>query len=112
MLRSGRQNDRSTLCFELASPLGFDEVGPSKQGWRSAASVAGHKALVIELSLLTAMAGADRRLLSRRHAGEMWFVGERERAGTVPEPIADSAASIPAICEPFGIWVSVKASQA
>jgi len=48
----------------------------------------GDKAIVIDLSLLTAIERAGRRLLSRFHAGEIWFVAKLRRAGTLAESIA------------------------
>jgi hypothetical protein len=70
------------------------------------------KALVIDLSLLTAIDGAGRRLLSRYHGGEIWFVVSSERAGTLAESIAGiPVASVPATREPCGIWVSLDGSR-
>jgi len=75
-------------------------------------SANGDKAVVIDLSFLTAIDGAGRRLLSRYHAGEIWFVASSERAGTLAESIAGiPVTSVPATCEPCGIWVSFDASQ-
>jgi len=72
----------------------------------------GDKAVVIDLSLLTAIDGAGRRLLSRYHAGEIRFVASSERAGTLAESIAGiPVTSVPATCEPCGIWVSFDAGQ-
>jgi hypothetical protein len=72
----------------------------------------GDRALVIDLSLLTVIDGTGRRLLSCYHAGEMRFVASCERAGTLAESIAGiPVASVPATCEPCGIWVSLDASQ-
>jgi hypothetical protein len=112
MLRSCIPDGRSTLCFELAGPLGSDDVGESKKAWRTATCVAGNKAPVIDLSLLTAIDGAGRRLLSRYNAGKIRFVASSGRAGTFAEAIAGiHVAPVPALCEPYGIWVSLDASQ-
>jgi hypothetical protein len=109
MLHSRQEDGRSTLCLELAGPLGCDDVRESAKVWRTATCVAGNGALAIDLSLLTGIDGAGRRSLSRSHASEMRFVASCERPGTLPESIAGiSAASMPAICEPFGIWAPVK----
>jgi hypothetical protein len=111
MLRSCTLDGRSTLCFELAGPLGCDDVGESK-AWRTATCVEGNTALVVDLSVLTAIDGARRRLLSQHHSGEVRFVASFERAGTLVESIAGiPAASVPATCEPCGIWVSLDASH-
>jgi len=112
MLRSCIQDGRSTLCFELAGPLGCDDAGESEKIWRRATCVAGNKARVIDLSLLMAINGAGRRLLSCDHAGEIRFVASCDRAGTLAESIAGiPAARVPATCEPCGIWVSLDASH-
>jgi hypothetical protein len=102
MLRSCIQDGRSVLCFEPTGPLGSDD----------AEGVAGDKAHVIDLSLLTATDGSGRRLLSRDHPSELRFVASCEQAGTLGESIAGvPVAPGPAICEPCGIWVSLDAIQ-
>jgi hypothetical protein len=109
-LRSRIADGRSTLCFELAGPLGCDDVGEFKKAWRTTTCVAGNRALVIDLGLLMAIDGAGRRLLSCDHDGEIRFVASCERTGTLAESIAGiPIAPDPAICEPCGIWVSLDA---
>jgi len=100
------------LCFEVAGPLGCDDAGEAEKIWRKATCVAGNKAWVIDFSLLMAINGAGRRLLSCGHAGEIRFVASCERAATPADSIADiPVAPVPLICEPCGIWVSLDASQ-
>ena len=95
-LRSCIPDGRSTLCLELAGPLGCDDVGESKKAWRATTCVAGNRALVIDLGLLMAIDGAGRRLLSLRKS---------------PRSLAIHVAPVPALCEPCGIWVYLDASQ-
>jgi hypothetical protein len=112
MLRSRIQDGRSTLCFDLAGPLECDDDGKFEEAWRTATCVAGNAALVIDLSLLTTIDGAGRRLLSRYHASGIRFVASCEQERTRAESIAGiPVASVPAISEPCGVWVSLDASQ-
>ncbi len=112
MPRSCIQDERSSPpSFELADPLGCDDAGESET-WPTAIRVAGNKALVIDFSLLTAMDAASRHLLSRYDAGETGIVGNCEPEGQLAQSIGGiPRASVPAVCEPFGIWVSLGASQ-
>jgi hypothetical protein len=112
VLRSRKQDGRSTLCLDLADPSECDDTGEPEKIWRTATCVAGNEALVIDLSLLTGIDGAGRRSLSHSHPGETRFVASCERPGTHAESIAGfSAALVPVTCEPCGIWVSVDARQ-
>ena len=88
MLRSRIYNGRSILCLDFAPESG-------------------------DLTLLTAIDGADHPLLSRDQARGVRFVASCEPARTLAEEsIAGSpAGSVPQICEPCGVWVSLDASQ-
>jgi hypothetical protein len=110
MPRSCIQDDRSsTLSFELADPS--DEAGESET-WRTATRVAGKKALVIDFSLLMAMDAASRHLLSRYDAGETRIVGTCEPAAQLAQSIGGiPGASVPGVCEPCGVWISLEAGQ-
>lgn len=88
MLRSRIFNGRSILCLDLALESG-------------------------DVSLLTAIDGADHPLLSGDQARGVRFVASCEPARTLAEEsIAGSpAGSVPQICEPCGVWVSLDTSQ-
>ena len=66
---------------------------------------------VIDFSLLTAMDAASRRLLSR-YGGETLIVGSCEPEGQLAQSIAGvPGSSVPAVCEPCGVWISLEAGQ-
>jgi hypothetical protein len=112
MLRSRLQDGRSTLYFELAGPLRSEDVGKFDEAWLRAIRVAGNTALVIDVSLLTGIDGAGRRLLRRYHSRGIRFIASSERARTLAESTAGiPVASVPVVCEPCGVWVSLDASQ-
>ena len=105
MLRSRIYNGRSILCLDVAPES--EDVG------RPATFVRGSTARVTDPSLLTTMDGADHPLLSGDYARGVRFVASCEPARTLAEEsIAGSpAGSLPQICEPCGVWVSLDASQ-
>ena len=108
-MQKDRENARS---FELAGPAGRGDVGEYEKEGRTAPRVAGNDVSVIDFSLLTAMDEASRHLLSRRHAGETRILAICEQAGQLAESIGGiPAPSVPAAFEPFGIWISLGASQ-
>jgi hypothetical protein len=90
MLRSRIYNGRSILCLDLAAPESED-VGDLEKAGR----------------------GADHPLLSRDQARGVRFVASCEPARPLAgESIAGSPAdSVPPICEPCGVWISLDAGQ-
>jgi hypothetical protein len=107
--RSCIQDDRSpTPRFQLADPFGRDDAGESETKWRTATRLAVNNAAAIDFSLSTTMDAASRHLLSRYSAGETRIVAVCEQAGQLAESIGGTPGpSVPAVCEPFGIWVSL-----
>jgi hypothetical protein len=112
MLRSRIYNGRSILCLDLAAPES-EEVGNLHQAGRPATCVSGNTARVTDLSPLTAIDGVDYPLFSRDQARGVRFVASCEPAQTLAEEsiTGSPAGSVPQICEPCGVWVSLDAGQ-
>jgi hypothetical protein len=112
MLRSRIYNGRSILCLDLAAPESED-IGNLEKAVCPAACAAGNTARMTDLSLLTAIDGADHPFLSPDQARGVRFVASCEPARTLAEEsiAGRPAGSVPPICEPCGVWVSLDASQ-
>ena len=111
MLRSRIYNGRSILCLDLAAPESEDVENLEKAG-HTATCVRG-STRVTDPSLLTAIDGADHPFLSRDQARGVRFVASCEPARPLAEEsIAGSpAGSVPQICEPCGVWISLDPGQ-
>jgi hypothetical protein len=100
MLRPCADHGGSALYFEFADPLEIDHAGAAEKSQGRGTCIAGNEVLAMEHLLSAAIDGTG---------GELRLVLSCER--TAESAASISAASVPPLFEPCGIWVSLDANQ-
>jgi hypothetical protein len=77
--------------FELEGPLASGDVAELDQCWRTAASTIGDKALVVDLTSLTAIDESGRQLLYRWRQAGAEFVAGKEHLATLAHSMPASS---------------------
>jgi hypothetical protein len=95
----------TAFSFELAGSLSDGAAQELEQAWRTASSVIGERALIVDLSFLSAMDLSGQRLLSGWRDQGAQFVANSERSRALLHLITGESAPAPSVPTRNSTWL-------
>ncbi len=100
----------SAFRFELAGDLDANDAGRLEQDWRTASSIVGTRALILDMSFVTGVDNAVRRLFRRWHDEGAEFAASSSEGRKVVESITGRPFTQAPHAPTYQPWVSLSLS--